>query len=619
METFSDQDFAAALDDASGRIGIPPSISQVLNPAKPPDLQLPPVTSPGTQDLNAVINAARARGGMMMPSISQVLEGGERSGVLPRAETSAGAHELVAGPDAVQTPGGAMSNSWVLHRAEQPDVLLPTDISTGAQDFRASRYRSDTGIQTDVSNTTDRDTQTSPIDAEDPASQAEPTRSGGQTPTAHMADDNDDPTWGMPGSFVEESPTDRLSSPASGAGGLPAEDDAGQDLGSAVSKYAVNLTEENFAGLMAALREKGVDSPADLEGLSAEYGLRGTLRALVFGGMSAAGFSADTMVTDAISGFAPESVFNGVPLGLMVAAPTSTLVHTVLKGAGPKHSMSVAAMPYSKLTGAESELHGQNVVNNQPYSSLDYASSFAIGATAVSGLTGWRATAIKVGAGIAGFMARGNKTFRNNEAIRTSGGKNPVQPWLDADDLEKTKSTIDDLRQPWPVALSGYAADIGSAVRDRLGPALAAVGKSPRVYAYGLALAPSAILGIVGRSAAAQDMGAQVGYAVLANLAHTAGLVNRLNIEHIMTTGVESVAGKLGYNEFSWTHKGALANAGLDQSPTAIVDPEQGLGTTSGDTSSTVRGVSTSPSLTSAELISPRRSASPEEESPSPR
>jgi hypothetical protein len=350
--------------------------------------------------------------------------------------------------------------------------------------------------------------------------------------------------------------------------------DPDADLKNALEKYAKNLTSENVDSLVAELKARGVNSSGDLARLVDESKTRDMARSLYFGAVSSLGNVTNVGVTGMIASLAPDSIANRLSLGIFAAGPISTAVHTVNKSLGAQYHPlpSVAPKPYLPPT----QLDSKTVIDDAPYASLGSADALAIGALAVSGTNGWRATVTQAAAGVAGFSARGYNTLRNAEAIRTSGGKNQIQPWLDAHDLDQTGKAIGDLQQPRPVALRGYAADIGSVLRDRLGPAIKALAYSPRPLAYVVALAPSGIADSLSRSAATPA--AQVGWAVIGNVLHTQGLQQRLHIEEYMTRGVSSAASWLGLGEVNWTHKGALAKAGLEPAPArqAVSDPEQG-------------------------------------------
>jgi hypothetical protein len=415
-------------------------------------------------------------------------------------------------------------------------------------------------MQTDPApETTDQETQTGT--ASGSPSDFFPLQNLGRGSPSHLREDPETRS-AISGEFIEGRRNAPASRPAPAEAALHQTGDADPDAGfnNALKKYAANLAPENTPRLVAALKDRNVNTSGALDNLVNESKVRDMWRSLAFGAAGALGNTVNLFITQGIEKLAPNSFANRFPVGIFASAGVSTAVHSVAKSAGPiYHELpSVAAKPYLSPT----ELDSKTIVDDTPYTSLGNIDMFTLGALAVTGTEGWPATAAQMATGVVGFSAKGYNGLRNAEAIRTNGGKNQIQPWLDAADIGKTEKAIDDLQQPRIKALRGYAGNFKDLVRTRTGPAFSAVARSPRPLAYVAALAPSGIAGSLSRSA--ESPIAKLGWAVIDNTVHTLGLQQRLHIEHYMTGGISYVSSKLGLGEINWTHRGALAKAGLD-------------------------------------------------------
>jgi len=291
----------------------------------------------------------------------------------------------------------------------------------------------------------------------------------------------------------------------------------------------------------------------ELEKLVKESNKRDTWRALAFGAVNSTNRVTDLGIGEVTLTFAPDSLANRFPIGSFASGGISTAVQTGGKSLGPRYhpEARIPARPYEPFGVNEG-----TVSFDDPYYPVSAAGALGVGISALAGINGPVSYAISASLAVVGYAGRGYKTFKNEEAIRTSGGKDMAQPWLDATNLNKTETAIDDLRRSRMTALTGYVAEIGAVLRYHSWPTLKAVVHSPRSAAHTLAVLPGGIADSFGRQAT--DPTSRLAWRTVANLLHVFGLQQRLHVEHYMTTGVNKLFGT------NWSHSGAVAKSGLN-------------------------------------------------------
>jgi hypothetical protein len=318
-----------------------------------------------------------------------------------------------------------------------------------------------------------------------------------------------------------------------------------------VRTYATNLTLENEEALLTCLTRLGV-TPEQLDDLVRESYRRDTGRSIAFGAANSLSRLLDLALGEAIKSLHPHSRANKVPIGSFVNGVVSTAVQTGGKSLGPTYHPEprIHERGYD-LFGAQ----GDTIRYDDPYFPVGIAHFVASALSQVMNASEGRAYAISSSLIVLGYMARGYKTFKNEEAIRTAGETNMRQPWLDAADLDKTEAAIVALKKPRLQALAGYATEVGNVLIKNPVAAAKVAMTSPRTIAHTLSVLPGGIVDAFGR--AQTERRTSDGLSLMATAVNLFGLQHRLHIEYALTSALNKVFGK------NWNHAGQVDKTSL--------------------------------------------------------
>ena len=316
------------------------------------------------------------------------------------------------------------------------------------------------------------------------------------------------------------------------------------DLHAIIRDVAQNVTDQNIHDLTHALNELGVQSAQDLKALMSTAQKRDSARSIaaalfVYTGSFGVGSLA----------VGPAVATAGAPWAAPGAAlATASVLNPTMQGVAARGQLGARYNPLPPPNDSHVSFSGRRgaaMVNDLPFENFitAVAVSNTLSSAAVSTTNYFGAGAIRAGTGALAAMATGRQTRATLEGIEThagrragpeNGGYLKPQKWLDANELEKTKTMVKTLQQSSPRAIIGYTLDAVQSLRFVPSEFAGAV-RSPRTYGNALAVMPAALL--AGFKPMIQGSEWKVFTQMVSDIALIAGWQYRNQITHRISCG----------------------------------------------------------------------------------